>query len=125
MSGTDVTTDMASIFTYNAPATFESGSDTTYWSVTVDNSADTLVAGDVYVWALTALYYGAPTTLYTTTTPFVVMEKIVLFDASPYAAVVDSYLEMADPYIQTHFFDFFTLNAIIFFCFFPGIMSLG
>ena len=124
-AGEDVTTEMAGIFTFNAPATFESGDDTTYWSVTVDNSDGTLVADDVYIWALTALYYYAPSTLYTTATPFVVMEKIELFDASPYTVMVDNYLDIVDPFIQNHFFDFLAINVLVFFCFFPGIMSMG
>jgi len=125
-TGADVTTAMADVFTFNSPAPFETAlAGSQYWSVTVNADADTFVAGEVYIFALTAFYVNSYTTLHTTATPFVVMEKVQLFDASAYVTIVDDYLAMADPIIQNHFFDGAALFAIVFFGFFPGIMSLG
>ena len=53
------------------------------------------------------------------------MEKVELFDASTYIVMVDTYLDMADPYIQNHFFDAATAFAIVFLGFFPMLMSMG
>ena len=128
MAGEDITAETDGIFIYNEPATYESAlQGSTYWSVTVDNSADTLLPDEVYVWALTAMFYDGVNepTLYTTTTPFITMEKIQLFDASPYTSVVDGYLEMLDPILENHFFDFAAIFVIFFFGFIPGIMTAG
>jgi len=81
----------------------------------------------MFVWALTALYFDGTSAgeLYTTTTPFAAMAKIELFDASPYTAVVDGYLDMLDPFLQNHFFDGLVVSAIIFGGLLPGIMTAG
>jgi len=83
--------------------------------------------GDMFVWAHTALYFDGTSAgeLHTTTTPFAAMAKIELFDASPFTAVVDGYLDMLDPILQTHFFDGLVVSAIIFGGVLPGVMTAG
>ena len=120
-TGADKTTELANVIKYVPEAN--------NWHFTIDNSNGELKANDVYVIVLAGLYVdmstGSQSPIFNTQIPLILMEKLKLLDTSAYGVMVDQYLAMADPYIQKHFFDGSAIFFIVFFMFFPGMMTAG
>jgi hypothetical protein len=89
-----------------------------------------LVADAVYIFVLVTGFVNPldvenPVTAMSTTIFVVQAEMEPLIDVTPYIAMVDMYLEMADPYFVNYFYDFFVSFSLVFGLIIPAIVTSG
>lgn len=104
-TGADVTSDTSELFVFAQPAAWETDPATaTTWTITVNDVNSILKADDAYVFVLVSGFVNfldpaaSPVTAMTTTIFAVQAEMAPLIDVTPYIAMLDSYLAIADPF---------------------------
>jgi hypothetical protein len=129
--GNDVTQAKAHIFSSSLKASWETDLATAeFFEIVVNDQQNELVADEAYVFVMVVAYVNPvdpnnPVVKMTTTIFAVMAEMEPLIDVTPYAAMIDTYLALVDPFIEKYFYHGLVASFSIFGFVIPAIITSG